>query len=170
MSDDERTERKEVDSRIENLLNQVVMIYLGCNTVFGSVRDGILRLKTYVTPGAFILTTVFPERGGFLITTRYLVGTKVGRLGLIEEVNRINNELRQGGMYVDEDGGLEFRTFIPDSGDSTPEEIVNGVKMSVATFLENLNEIMDVISSMEGLSDDDFVIMDVDDTNQGASS
>lgn len=167
MTDEKRNVK---DERNEKLFKEVIGIYMGSNTVFGSIRDGVLNIKTFVTPGAFISTTVFPERGGFLIRTRYFVGTKVGRLNLIEEVNAINNKLRQGGMYVEDDGGLVFKTFIPDCGDCTSAEIVNGVKMSIVTFLENLDEIMEIIITMEGLTDDNYTIIDVDDAEEGASS
>lgn len=156
-----------INYRPEDKLRDVADIYLGSNNVLAFVNeDGILIMNTYLTPSTPIGTVVNYEHEGFIIHTLYKVGTTVARASLIKVTNDINIKLREGCFYVDEDGALEYRTFIPDTSALDARLIARSIKTSIFTFLDNLDDIMEVLDSVSNLSDSDFTILDTQNADE----
>ena len=155
------------NSSRKELLKSMVGRYVFSNNVTVNIdADGVLMMKTYLTPGTGAYTTVREEKEGFILHTYYFVGTEVGTLNLIETINGINRELREGCMYVTDEGEVEYRNYLPDNGHTQEEDLARLIKLGIITFLENMDKIMSVINTVENLSDSDFVILDADDSEK----
>ena len=147
----------------EDLFNEVVNIYDGSHHIYAHVDEDMdLLIKSYITPGGFISTIVHKKRDGYIIHTRYFVGTEVARNTLVDKINEINSNLIEGCLYVDDDGDVAYRTFLRDNGALDARAVAKAVKIGIVTFLENLNDIMGTIRDLEAIRDSEFSIVTAD--------
>ena len=154
----------EVKSKNTSILEDVNKLYLGSlNILSGVDDDGDLLISTYLSLSNPVRIMVSSDEFGFSIRTRYGVGSNIGKSNLIETVNDINKNLREGSFIVDGDGELIFKNFIPHVDGISAEDIASSIKISVSTFLTHVDDVMEALEPFigtEGTSE--FEIIDAE--------
>ena len=149
------------NERRTSLLREVAKLYSSSGLVNAFVDDdGDLMMRSYVSPSAYITSFVTPIYHGYVVMSLFGVGTDQGRSSLMEVINEINRTTAEGCMFVDKEGGIAFRNFVPYSESMEPDTIAAAIRAGTFAFLDNLDDIMDVINMTSGLKECDFRITD----------
>ena len=147
-----------------NVLKAMYEIMLEDSHTFCEIDDDEdLVMQTIFSTNAHVNTLVACSKYGYVISLNFTVGDKSTKYSLTKLANKLNSSMREGAFFVDSDGELCWRSFVPYAKGIGPRDLIRVYKTGIETFFLKLDEISETLEddTLEG----DYTIIDMEDTD-----
>ena len=121
-------------------------------------KDGDLVINVMFSPEISFFATITCSARGYLIGICYHFGDLKHKYILTRKSNELNVHMREGCFYVDENGELCWKNFIPFMDSIGAIDVLRSYKTGIMTFLTSIHDFVEVMNL--DVSDDSVVIIE----------